>query len=109
MAICITSDSGDVGGKVGELFGRCKSFIFIDMETEEVAIVPNTAACLGHAGLRAASDVLVHKPSAVITGGIGKNASRALRRAGIEVLTAKNMAASEALDLYRSGKLKKAR
>lgn len=109
MRICITADRAYIDGKVSEFFGRCKYFIFINPEMSELDIVPNTAACLSNAGTRAAADVIKHKPSAVITGRIGKNAMSALRKAGIEALTSKNATVREALELYRSGKLEKAR
>lgn len=109
MSICITADRAYIDDNVSEFFGRCKNFIFIDPGTGELDIVPNTAAYLNNAGLRAAYDILRHKPSAVITGRIGKNALKALRKAGIEVLKAKNMTIREALELYKSGKLEKIR
>jgi predicted Fe-Mo cluster-binding NifX family protein len=109
MRICITADRAYIDGKVSEFFGRCKYFMFIDPETSELDIAPNTAACLNNAGIRAADDVIKHKPSAVITGRIGKNAMRALRKAGIEVLMPKNATVREALELFKSGKLEKAR
>jgi predicted Fe-Mo cluster-binding NifX family protein len=107
MRICITADRAYIDGKVSGFFGRCKYFMFIDPETSELDIVPNTAACLNNAGTRAAADVIKHKPSAIITGRIGKNAMRALRKAGIEIFMAKNVTVREALELYRSGKLEK--
>jgi len=109
MNICITAASAYIDSKVSEFFGRCKNFIFIDPQTDEFDIVPNTAACMNNAGTRAAADVIKHKPSAMITGRIGKNAMGALRKAGIEVLLSQNATVREALDLYRSGKLEKAR
>ncbi|BAI60602.1 conserved hypothetical protein [Methanocella paludicola SANAE] len=109
MSICITADGAYINGKVSEFFGRCKNFMLIDLETGELDIVPNMAAYLNNAGLRAAADIIKHKPSAVIAGRIGKNALKALRKAGIEVLMAKNMTIREALEQYRSGKLEKLR
>jgi len=109
MSICIAADGDYIKGKVSEFFGRCKNFLFIDLETGGLDIVPNTAACLNNAGLRAASEIIKHRPSAVIAGRVGKNALNALRKAGIEVLTANNMTIREALELYTSGNLEKAR
>jgi predicted Fe-Mo cluster-binding NifX family protein len=107
MSICIMADNAYTDGKMSEFFGRCKYFMFIDPETGELDIAPNTAACLNNAGTRTAADVAKHKPSAVITSRIGKNALKALRKAGIEVFTVKNKTVREALELYRSGKLEK--
>jgi predicted Fe-Mo cluster-binding NifX family protein len=107
VKICITAASAYVDGKVSELFGRCKNFIFIDPETGELEILPNTTACFSNAGVRAAVKVIEHKPSAIVTGRIGKNASAALRKAGVEVLLIGNATVREALELYRSGKLEK--
>jgi predicted Fe-Mo cluster-binding NifX family protein len=50
MSICITADSAYIDGKTGEFFGRCKYFIFIEPEN--------------------------YRPSAIVTGRIGKNARK---------------------------------
>jgi predicted Fe-Mo cluster-binding NifX family protein len=107
MSICITADSAYFDGRTGEFFGRSKYFIFIDPETDAFEIVQNTVACMNNAGVRAAGEVLKHKSSAVVTGRIGKNALKALRKAGIAVLISENTTVREALDRYRAGKLKK--
>lgn len=107
MSICITADSAYIDGRTGQFFGRCKYFIFIDLETDKLEIVQNTVASLNNAGVRAAGEVLKHKPSAVVTGGIGKNALKALRKAGIAVLISENSTVREALGRYRAGKLEK--
>jgi predicted Fe-Mo cluster-binding NifX family protein len=107
MVICITAASAYIDGKVSEFFGRCKNFIFIDPKTNEFDIVPNTAACLDNAGIRAAADMIKYESSAIITCHIGKNAMKAMRKAGIEMLMTKNTTVREALELYRCGKLEK--
>jgi predicted Fe-Mo cluster-binding NifX family protein len=107
MSICITADRAYIDNKVSGFFGRCKNFIIIDPETSEFDILPNTAAGLGNAGTRAAAAVIRHDPSAIITGRIGKNALKALQKAGIKVLMVKNATVREALELYKSGELEK--
>jgi predicted Fe-Mo cluster-binding NifX family protein len=108
MKICVTAASAYIDGKVSELFGRCKNFMFVDTKTGELEILPNTSACFNNAGVRAAAGVIKHKPSAIVTGRIGKNASAALRKAGVEVLLIGDATVREALELYMSGKLEKA-
>jgi predicted Fe-Mo cluster-binding NifX family protein len=107
MSICITADTAYISGRTCEYFGRCKYFIFIEPDTGRHEIVQNTDACLNNAGIRAAKKVLEHRPSAIVTGRIGKNALHALRQAGIAVFISGNTTVREALDSYRAGKLKK--
>jgi len=109
MRICITADRAYIDGKVSEFFGRCKNFFFIDPETGEFDVLPNTYAGWNNAGVRAAAGVVEHKPSAIITGRIGKNALKALRKASIDVLMARDATVREALAMFKSGKLEKAR
>lgn len=105
MSICITADSAYINGRTGEYFGRSKYFIFIDPDTGEFDVAQNSAACMSNAGVRAAGLVLRNRPSAVVTGRIGKNALKALRKAGIAVFISGNTTVSEALDKYKAGKL----
>ncbi len=109
MRICIMADRAYIDGKVSEFFGRCKNFFFIDPGTGEFDVLPNAYAGWSNAGMRAAASVVEHKPSAIVTGRIGKNALKALRKAGVEVLTARGSTVREALELFKSGKLEKAR
>jgi predicted Fe-Mo cluster-binding NifX family protein len=108
MSICITADSAYTDGKTSEFFGRCRYFIFVSPETGGVEVVQNAAASMSNAGVRAAASVIRHQPSAIVTGSIGKNALRALKKAGVKVFTTEIATVAKALDLFLAGKLEKA-
>jgi predicted Fe-Mo cluster-binding NifX family protein len=106
VEICITAISDNLDGKIDERFGRCKFFIFADPATMSFRAVPNTAVNeSGGAGIKAATLVLKHAPSAIITGLIGGNALEVLQAAHARVYTCKNMSVREAIEMYSAGKL----
>ena len=106
MEICITAVSNNLDDAVDRRFGRCKFFIFIDPVTMKFEAVPNPAAGeSGGAGINAATLVLTHRPSAVITGLIGDNALKVLQASNTRVFSCENMSVREAVNVYSSGKL----
>ena len=88
-------------------FRRCRYFIVIDPETLsfEAKENPFKSASSG-AGIQAAQWMADQCVKTVLATSVGPNALRALKRAGIEVITGVKGDVREAVENYRAGKLK---
>ena len=109
MKIAITSTDGTIDGMVDERFGRARKIVIVDTETnshETIDNVTNMNASHG-AGIQTAQNVIQAGAKAVISGHLGPNAFRVVSAAGVEVFTASNMTAREALESYKNGRLSK--
>lgn len=86
MKVAITADGKDLEAQVDEKFGRCKYFVFVDLDSMELEAVENSAAHTScGAGAPAAFLVVNHPAEAVLTGRIGPAALEVLSQSGIPV------------------------
>lgn len=109
MKIAITSTGKTLESEVAPRFGRAAYFIIIDTETIEFEPVENAnIAAAGGAGVSSAKTVLDAGAQAVLTGNCGPNAERTLTAAGIKIYTGVSGKVSEAIELFKSGKLTQA-
>lgn len=109
MKVVVTATGGDLDAQVDPRFGRANFFIFVDSETLDFEVLPNPAqGASGGAGVQAAQAVADKGAEAVITGQVGPNALYALKAAGIRVYVGAQGTVREALELFRSGRLKEA-
>jgi len=109
MKIAITSTGKTLESEVDPRFGRAACFIIIDTETMEFEPVENANIAVGGgAGVSSAKAVLDAGAQAVLTGNCGPNAERTLTAAGIKIYTGVSGKASEAIELFKSGKLTEA-
>jgi len=107
MKICITSQGKTLDSQVDSRFGRCKNFIIVDTESEKFEAIENAnAAFQGGAGIQSAQFAASKGAQAVLTGNVGPNAVQTLKAAGIEIYTGLSGTVSEALELFKAGKLK---
>jgi len=107
MKICITSEGKNLDSKVDPRFGRCHNFIFFDTDTGKFEAQENSNAQFqGGAGIQSAQLVSSQDAKAVLTGHVGPNAFETLNKAGIRVYTNVSGTVKEAVDTYKSGKLK---
>ncbi|MHA1819079.1 MAG: NifB/NifX family molybdenum-iron cluster-binding protein [Promethearchaeota archaeon] len=93
-------------------FGRCPAFTVVDQEDGkiiEVNVVNNQAAgAMGGAGIQAAQLVGNLKPTAIVVGNLGPNASMGISQLNVkvyQVVTNSPITVKDALDLYNAGKL----
>jgi predicted Fe-Mo cluster-binding NifX family protein len=87
-------------------FGRCRSFIIVDPESDKSEAFSNeSVTASGGAGTQSAQFLANQGVDAVVTGNIGPNASRALEAAGIKVYTMAGGTVRDALQAYRAGKI----
>ncbi len=106
MKIAITAQDQNLDSQFDPRFGRCKYFVIVDLDTEEHRVEQNEATiALGGAGLKSAQFLAGCEVSAVITGHVGPNASRALEAAGIKVFVMESGTVSDAITAYKEGKL----
>ena len=106
MKICVTSIKDTIDSEVDPRFGRCKYFLIIDMDSNNVKTISNESIMsAGGAGIQAAQMVAKTGASIVITGNIGPNAYKTLLAAGIKVITGVNGSIKDIIDKYTKGEL----
>ncbi len=97
MKICVTSEGNNLD-----------SFIVIETDTLEFEAIPNpNIEATGGAGIQSAQLVASKQIKAVLTGNVGPNAFQTLNAAGIDIYTGVSGSVKEAIEAYKSGKLKK--
>jgi predicted Fe-Mo cluster-binding NifX family protein len=107
MKIAISVSSADLSSQVDPRLGRCPYFLFVDPETMEFEAVENPhAATASGAGIQAAQMVANKGVKAVLTGSCGPNAFQTLQAAGVEVVVGVSGSAEQAVQEYKSGKLR---
>lgn len=109
MKIAITSLGETLEAKVDPRFGRAARFVVIDTETMDFSAIKNeNVDAAGGAGITSAKVVIDAGAEAVLTGNCGPNAERTLRAAGIKLYTGVTGTLTEAVELFKIGKLKEA-
>ncbi|MFA5156677.1 MAG: NifB/NifX family molybdenum-iron cluster-binding protein [Candidatus Omnitrophota bacterium] len=108
MQICITSEGKTLDSRVDQRFGRCQNFIFFDTDSGNFEAQENVSFQLqGGAGIQSAQFVASKGAKAVLTGNVGPNAFQTLNAGGIDIYTGVSGSIREAIEAYKSGKLKK--
>ena len=109
MKIAITSTGKTLDSQVDPRFGRASYFIIVDTETMDFKVIENeNVAAAGGAGVSSAKLVIDAGAEAVLTGNCGPNAHRVLTAAGVKLYTQLTGTVSEALELFKSGRLTEA-
>lgn len=110
MKVAVTSMGQSLESKVDARFGRANWFIVVNTETNQHQVINNEQnlnAGQG-AGIQTAENISRHGVEAVITGNCGPKAFRTLNAAGIRVYCDAEGTVAEALEKFKSGKLKQA-
>jgi len=107
MKIAITSMGAKLEDKVDPRFGRCHYFILFDTKINKFEAVENTGAQgMGGVGILSGQLMTDKRVETVLTGSCGPNAFQTLQAAGIKVITGATGTVQEAIDKFKSGKLK---
>jgi predicted Fe-Mo cluster-binding NifX family protein len=107
MKIAISATGPTLDAEVDPRFGRCQYFIISDPETVDFQAADNSSAMAGGgAGISAGQAIADKGVQAVLTGNCGPNAYQVLSSAGIEIITGISGKVKDAIESYRSGKLK---
>jgi predicted Fe-Mo cluster-binding NifX family protein len=108
MKICIPTN-GDRGWEdtVGEHFGRVPSYTIIDLNTNEVNVIPNTSDHMGGQGHP--PEIMAREGiNAMVCRGLGRRAITMFEEFGIDVYIGASGTVKEAVDAFKQGKLQKA-
>lgn len=108
MRICIpTMGENGLNDMVGEHFGRVPTYTIVDLDTNEVKIIPNTSEHMGGQGYpaeimaRERIDVLVCR-------GLGRRAISMFEEFGIPVYIGAAGTVKDAVDAFKNGRLQRA-
>jgi predicted Fe-Mo cluster-binding NifX family protein len=108
MKIAVTSQGQELSSEIDPRFGRAKWLIVVDTETGKYQAHDNTVnlnASQG-AGIQTGQNIAALDVDAVITGNVGPNAYRTLSAAKVKVFLADEQTVQQAIDSFKSGKLK---
>ena len=108
MKVCIpTIDELGLDDSVGEHFGRVPTYTIVDLETDDVTVIPNTSHHMGGQGdppeIMAKEGVNV-----MICQGLGRRAISLFESLGIEVYIGASGTVRETIALFQQGMLQKA-
>jgi predicted Fe-Mo cluster-binding NifX family protein len=107
MKIGISAMEPSLEANVDPRFGRCQYFVVVDPDTMQFEILENSsAASSGGAGISTAQMITGKEVNVVLTGNCGPNAYQVLSSAGIQVVTGVSGKVKDAVEAYKSGKLK---
>ncbi len=108
MKICIPT-TGDRGldDRVGEHFGRVPNYTIVDIETNEVKVIPNTSHHMG--GHVDPPEIMAREGvNVMVCQGLGRRAINMFEDLGIDVYIGASGTVREAVDTFKQGKLQKA-
>ena len=110
MKIALTTSGRDLNAPLDSRFGRAPLFLIYDLDANTFDVVDNqqNLNTAQGAGIQSAQNIARLNVKALITGHCGPKAFRVLQAAGIKIYNCDAATISDALDLYKSGKLKEA-
>jgi len=108
MKICIpTIGKKGLDDSVGEHFGRVPTYTIINLETNEVKVVPNISHHMGGQGNP--PDIMAREGvNAMVCQGLGRRAIAMFEELGIEVYIGASGTVQDAIAAFKEGKLQKA-
>ena len=108
MKIAVTSQGKELSSEIDLRFGRAKCLVVIDTETSDFQVHDNTVNlnAVQGAGIQTGQNIANLNVEAVITGNVGPNAFKTLNAAGVKIFLAEKQTVAEALESFKSGKLK---
>jgi len=110
MKIAITSTGKNLDSAIDSRFGRAKTFIVFDTETDEFESVDNTQnlnAAQG-AGIQAAQNLINTGAEVLITGHCGPKAFQTLDAGDVKVFYASKGSVKEVIAQYKNNELTEA-
>ena len=107
MKLAVSSSGKTLDSALDPRFGRCACFLIVDPADMSFEAFDNQSTALaGGAGIQAAQFMADLGVSAVITGHVGPNAVQTLSAAGIDIFAEQQGTIKEAVEKYKSGRLK---
>jgi predicted Fe-Mo cluster-binding NifX family protein len=109
MKVAVSAAGLSLDSEVDPRFGRCQYLLIVDADSMAFEALENPAVTSpGGAGIQAAQAVVHEGVEAVITGSCGPNAYEVLSAARVDVLDGVSGSVREAVEGYRTGRLKAA-
>ena len=107
MKVAVTSKGTTLDDSVDPRFGRCAHFVIVETDDMSFDAVANSNATAGGgAGIQSAQLVSEKDAKVVLTGNCGPNAFRTLEAAGIQVVIGAGGTVRDAVEEYKTGRLK---
>ena len=108
MKICIpTMGENGLDNLVGEHFGRVPTYTIVNLETNEVKVIPNTSEHAGGYGYP--PEIMAREGvDAMVCRGLGRRAISMFEQLGIEVYIGASGTVKDAVEAFKKGTLKKA-
>lgn len=107
MKIAVTSLGDSLDSQVDSRFGRCQYFIIVDTDSMEFEAIENSNQALPQGvGIQSAQLIAGKNVSALLTGSCGPKAFDVLNQTSINVITGVSGLVSQAIEDYKTGKLK---
>jgi predicted Fe-Mo cluster-binding NifX family protein len=104
--VVVSSEGYDLDAPASHMFGRCPTYVFVDLDTMEFEAVDNPAAnAAGGAGIQAAQYVVEQGVQAVLTGNVGPNAFEVFQSAAVPVFMIPAGTVRQAVEEYQTGTL----
>ena len=108
MKICIpTMGENGLDNAVGEHFGRVPTYTIVDLDTNEVKVIPNTSEHMGGQGQP--PEIMARKGvNITVCRGLGRHASTMFDELGIDVYIGASGTVRDAIDAFKQNRLQKA-
>ena len=108
VKIAVTAQGNELSSEIDLRFGRAKWLIVVDAETGDFEAHDNfvNLNAVQGAGIQTGQNIANLGVEAVITGNVGPNAFKTLNAANVRVFIAEKQTVQEAMDLFKTGKLK---
>jgi predicted Fe-Mo cluster-binding NifX family protein len=106
MKIAVSAQGETLDSLASPVFGRCPTYLFVELETWQFEAVPNPAMSQGGgAGIQAAQFVVERGAEAVLTGNLGPNAFDVLQAAGVPGYLVPEGTVRQAVEAFKAGRL----
>ena len=108
MKVCIpTIGENGLENIVGEHFGRVPTYTIVDLDSENVKVIPNTSHHMG--GQVDPPEIMASEGvNVMICQGLGRRAITMFEELGIEVYIGASGTVKEAIEAFKNGRLQKA-
>ena len=108
MKICIpTNGEAGLDDSVGEHFGRVPTYTIVDLDNNEVKVIPNTSHHMSGQGYP--PEIMAKEGvNAMVCSGLGRRAINMFSELGIEVYIGASGTVKDAVEDFKQGKLQKA-
>ena len=107
MKVAVSAQKDNLDSPTDPRFGRARYFLIVDIESLDYdAILNPNVNAVGGAGIQSAQLVIKQGVESVITGSCGPNAYRVLDAAGIKIFEGISGSVKEAIQAYKSNRLR---